>query len=174
MSLIGIDFLEVNILHFYWFNIYLIFNVKCKIFKLINSHNQWKERYVKWVLFIFGIAFFTFITNVLIRQSYNILFFFLKKPYAWFLSMLVIGFLLLFISSFFNNKLNMVTIVATLAFFANVPQKTQIVSDEKMEKFCNEFTEISNSRMKYRIGLGLYVFGCVIGWILGYSTIVQL
>lgn len=126
-----------------------------------------------WILLIFGIALFTFIANVAIKWSYNILFFILKKPLIWFFVMLLIGFSLLFASSFFENKLNMIAIASTLAFLVNIPPKSKEIADNDMKKLSDEMAEIKGSRMKYRLGLGFYVFGCILGWILGYGEIVK-
>lgn len=107
----------------------------------------------------------------MITWSYNILFYVLKKPVLWFVAMFAIGFLTLFLSSFFENKLDIISSAATLAFLFNMPPKNKDIPKDMMDKLSDEFSEIKNSRIKYYIGLGLYVAGCILGQVIGYAEV---
>ncbi len=126
---------------------------------------------MKWLYLILGIIVFTFLLNIMITWSYNILFAILKKPVLWLIVMFAIGFLTLFLSSYFKNALVMISIAAFLAFLLKIPPKNKDISRDEIDKLCDEYAEVKNSRIKYRIGLGLYVTGCIFGQVIGYAQI---
>jgi len=130
------------------------------------------------VLTILAIAFFTFVLNMLIKQSNNFIFIFFKKPTVWIAFMGLIIFLYFFVGSKFDNSFNIIWWSALLAFIVNIPpqaKKDETIDQEEKNKIVDEMYNemgIKNGKLKYRLGLASYVIGGILGWVLFYSKIV--
>lgn len=127
------------------------------------------------LLSLLAVVLFTFILNVTIIQSNNIIFMVFRKPVVWIIFMGSLSFLYFFTGSRFNNSFNIVWWSALLAFFVNIPPKSKGVDKTEtnvlIDKMYNDMG-IRKGRLKYRLGLIAYLIGGILGWILFYSKVV--
>ena len=132
------------------------------------------------ILIILAIAFLTFVLNILIIQSYNFIFMVFKKPTVWIIFMGLFSFLYFFIGSKFDNSFNIVWWSALLAFIVNIPPKAKkddALDQKEKNKIVDEMYNemgIKKGRLKYRIGLTVYLIGGILGWIIFYSQVITI
>ncbi|MFA6253050.1 MAG: hypothetical protein WCV69_02165 [Patescibacteria group bacterium] len=128
------------------------------------------------VLSLLVIAFLTFILNVLIRQSYNFIFMFFKKPIMWAVFMGLLSFICFFIGSQFNNLFDIIWWSVLLAFVVNIPPKLNKKLEKETSIVVNEVYKelgIEKGRLKYRIGLAAYLLGGILGWFIFYGELIR-
>ena len=114
---------------------------------------------------ILEVAIFSFVLSVLYRQSYNLLFFYLKKPLLW---ILFVGFLPLLwfsLGRIFHLSPTVVWWSSIIALGLNITPQSNLTKKE-MQEFADEFTEVPNSIQKSRYGRICFAIGIVVGWIL--------
>ena len=128
------------------------------------------------LLSLVAITFFTFILSILIRQSYNFIFMFFKKPILWAVSMGLISFVYFFVGSRFDNSFDVVWWSTLLAFIVNMPirlnNKSKKGADIVVDEVYREWG-IRKGKLKYRIGLASYLVGGILGWVMFYGEIVK-
>ena len=114
---------------------------------------------------VLEVAIFSFVLSVLYRQSYNLLFFYLKRPLLW---IIFVGFLPLFwfsLGVIFHMSPTTVWWSSIVALGLNIPSKNGLTKKE-MQEFADEFTEVPNSIQKSRRGRISFAVGIAVGWIL--------
>lgn len=128
------------------------------------------------LLSLIAIAFFTFVLSILIRQSYNFIFMFFKKPILWAVSMGLVSFVYFFVGSRFNNSFDVVWWSMLLAFIVNMPirlnNKSKKGADIVVDEVYGEWG-IRKGKLQYRIGLASYLVGGILGWVIFYGEIVK-
>ncbi|KAF3980836.1 MAG: hypothetical protein HFP76_00020 [Methylococcales symbiont of Iophon sp. n. MRB-2018] len=127
------------------------------------------------VLTIVSIVIFGFVINVLLKQSYNFIFFIGQKPFIWILAVAIIGVFAWGLSAIFGWGVNIPTWASTMAFFMNLPPSYNN-SDEKesAHQMVDEFYAemgLKNGRLLYRFGLASFVFSCLASWVLFYGEV---
>ena len=132
------------------------------------------------ILIILAIAFLIFVLNILIIQSYNFIFMVFKKPTVWIIFMGLLSFLYFFIGSKFDNSFNIIWWSALLAFIVNIPPKAKkddTLNQKGKNKIVDEMYNkmgIKKGRLKYRIGLTVYLICGILGWIIFYSQVITI
>lgn len=130
------------------------------------------------ILTILAIAFFTFVLNILIIQSNNFIFMVFKKPIIWIAFMGVLSFLYFFIGSRFDNSFNIIWWSALLVFVVNIPpkaKKDEMLNQKEKNKIVDDMyieMGIKNGRLKYKLGLAIYLIGGILGWVMFYSQVI--
>lgn len=130
---------------------------------------------MNYVILIFKVLVFTGIITILAKQSYNLFFFFLKKPIIWILSMFILNFLFFLIGSKIQSSFNAFWWSSFLALLALSPPKKNKEDQKSINKTVDEVYEdwgIKKGRLKYKLGLGTYILGGLAGWIIFYGEIV--
>ncbi len=130
---------------------------------------------MNWILVIIGIIVFGFIINVLLKQSYNFVFFLGKKPKTWIIICGIIAILAWWLSASFNWSVSIPAWSSLIGFLLNIPPKNK---DPKLQKELDELSEesyknigIPNGKFLYRVGLGVFIAVCVLSWLLFYTQI---
>ena len=129
------------------------------------------ETPMNFVLFIVLTPLLFFVITTIFRQSYNILFCFLKKPILWIVFVGILSFFAFFLSSLAPRSYHVVWWALLGALLDNIPPKKKILPEDEMNKLSDEMLNIKSSRRKYRIGLFSFAFGGVLGWLIFFSEI---
>jgi len=124
---------------------------------------------VKILSFIILTPLLFFVITTIFRQSYNLLFFLLKKPVVWIVFVGMLGYLVFYLSSRMPQSLNIVWWASLAAFFDNIPPENKAMSKAEMDELSDEMLDIKDSRLKYRVGLASFAVGCVLGWIIFFG-----
>ena len=125
---------------------------------------------MSFLFFVLKVAVSVSILNILYRQSYNIFFFYLHKPFLWIAFVGSLGFLWFLVGSFYNFSFNVVCWSAIIAFALNVPPKSPI-SKSEMSEFSDSFTGVNKSMLKSRVGLIGFAIGNILGLLLFWGEI---
>jgi len=126
-----------------------------------------------WV--IIKILVFTGILTVICKWSYNIIFMALKKPSLWSFLMLIINFLFFLVGSKIQNSFNAVWWSSALTFFAILPPQKNKENKAEINSTVDAMYEamgIKKGRLKYRIGLAMFIIGGLAGWLIFYGEII--
>jgi hypothetical protein len=114
---------------------------------------------------ILEVAIFSFLLSVLYRQSYNLLFFYLKKPLLWILFVGFLPILWFSLGVIFHLSPTVVWWSSIIALGLNITPQNNLAKKE-MREFADEFTEVPNSIQKSRYGRICFAIGIAVGWIL--------
>ena len=117
------------------------------------------------LIFFLKVAVSSSILNILYRQSYNLLFFYLHKPYLWIAFVGSLGIFWFLVGSYYDFSFNVVCWSAIVAFAQNVPPKSPF-SKSEMSEISDSFTEVSRSVLKSRAGLVSFALGNILGLLL--------
>jgi len=126
---------------------------------------------MKIILFIVLTLLLFLVITTLFKQSYNVLFFFLKKPILWIVFVGMLNFLVFYISSLAPKSYYVVLWASLVAFFDNLPPKNKVMTKAELNGLCDEMLDIKSSRLKYRIGLFSYALGGFLGWLVFFGKI---
>jgi hypothetical protein len=122
---------------------------------------------MSFLFFVLKVAVSEFVLNVLYRQSYNLLFFYLRKPTLWIIAVGCLGFLWFLIGSILNFSFNVVWLAAAIALALNIPKS--MFSKAEMSDISDDITGVVNSVRKSRAGLVSFALGSVLGWFLFWT-----
>ena len=131
------------------------------------------------IITLLAVAFFTAVLNILIIQSNNFIFMWFKRPISWIFFMGFLSFFYFSIGSQFENSFNIIWWSAFLAFLLNIPPKARkedAMNQDEKNKLVDEMYKdmgIKKGRLKYRLGLALYIIGGILGWVIFYGEIVS-
>ena len=127
------------------------------------------------VLLIAGILILGFLVNVLLKQSYNFIFFLGKKPVLWIVSVFVIAVVVWGISSALGWRVSVPAWACTLAFFMNIAQRYDSADEKKaVQAMADEvYAEmgLKHGRLLRRIGLTAFVLACLGSWVVFYGEV---
>ena len=130
---------------------------------------------IQTILMLIGILALSFIVNFLLKQSYNFLFFLLKKPSLWIISVLITAISFWYLSSVLGWSVSVPTWACTLAFLMNLPPSYDTDSDKQAANEAADvlYTDlgIRYGRLLYRAGLAAFVLASLGSWILFYGEI---
>lgn len=113
----------------------------------------------------------TFVLNIMLIWSNNIVFMLFKKPNYWILFTTSLSFLVIYLGSIWRVSYDVVFWSIIFSFLLNLPPRKSAsvkIEIDRMYQDCG----ISNGRMIYKLGLVMYLFGGLIGTVLFYSTII--
>jgi len=114
----------------------------------------------------------TFLLTALIRQSYNLFFIILQKPFYWLLVMFFLPVITFSFGSLFKSSFNIVWWSSFLSLLVNIPHKNNLLNKHEIDEIYNDL-EIKHGRLKYRLGLSLYLIAGLTCWFLFYGEIVR-
>lgn len=116
-----------------------------------------------------------FVLHILIKQTYNLVFFTLNRPVAWIVICGFVSFLTWLISYLFELNISIPSLATTIALLSSLPPKVQDGHLQKeMDKIADELYEsvgIKNGRKLYRVGLVVFLAVAIISWIVFYGDI---
>lgn len=120
-----------------------------------------------------GIVLLGFVTNVLLKQTYNFIFIIGQKPFVWMVLVAIVGIVVWGICAAFDWSVNIPAWASTMAFFMNLPPGHKNPGGkESAHQLTDEiYAEmgIKNGRILYRLGLTIFVFSCFVSWVLFYG-----
>ena len=125
------------------------------------------------VWFITKLALFAFVLNVLLRQSYNLIFFLGRRPVAWIWTVGLLGFLTVASAALLGWSNNLVAWACILAVAMNLPpafadskttKETTATADEVYAEM-----GIPGGKRKYRAGLIAFSLASLISYLLFYG-----
>ena len=104
------------------------------------------------VVFLVKLAVYAVFLNVLVRQSYNLFFFWLRKPVVWIIAMAVIGFANFATAGWIGSSVSLPFWATAIALVINVRPR---LKDELAKTVDEVYLEwgIIRGRLKYRLGL---------------------
>lgn len=117
---------------------------------------------------IVGILVLGFLVNVVLKQTYNFVFFMGKKPLLWVLIVTVVSALLWFFCALLGWSVSIPAGVATIAFFMNIPPSSTIESKAQAQEMRSEMG-LKHGALLYRVGLGGFAAASVAGWVIFYG-----
>lgn len=120
------------------------------------------------ILTVIGILILGFILNVILKQTYNLIFIFGKKPFAWALTTGLVSFAFWFMCAAFAWSVSIPAWACTIAFFMNVPPSHSKGGKELANVMYSEMG-IENGALLYRIGLGMFVVLAIASWVIFYG-----
>jgi len=127
------------------------------------------------ILIITGILLLGFVINVILKQTYNFIFFIGQKPVAWILVVAATSIAIWGVSAAFSWDVNIPAWSSTIAFFMNLPpEHKNRDGKESRNQMVDEFYTgigIKNGRLLYRFGLAIFVFSGIASWLLFYGEI---
>ena len=125
------------------------------------------------ILMIFGILLLGFVINVLLKQTYNFIFFIGRKPVLWILVITIISTVVWGISATFSWNVNVPAWSSTIAFFMNLPpEHNNREEKENANQMVDEFYAgmgIKHGRLLYRLGLASFACSGIASWLLLYG-----
>lgn len=120
------------------------------------------------LLGIIGILALGFFVNVVLKQTYNFIFYLGRKPFLWVLVSVAVGGLLWFVSAAFNWSVSIPGWASVIAFFMNLPPRSTPESKMQANEIYAE-AGLKHGALLYRIGLGGFVVSSVVGWVVFYG-----
>ena len=127
---------------------------------------------VAW--FVAKLILFAFLLSVLLRQSYNLIFFVGRRPVAWIVTVTVFGFVIVVVAAFLGSSSNLVFWAYTLAIAMNFGAAKNAEFAKEAAAVAEEiYAEmgITGGRTKYRIGLVGFALAAAVAYGLVYSEI---
>lgn len=128
------------------------------------------------ILTVLVIVALAFVVNVLLKQSYNLLFFVGRKPIAWIVSATVIGVGTWSVSAMAGWNVSVPAWACAIALVMNLPPRQQ--SSDKQRQVQTAVDEvyremgIRNGRFLYRVGLAVFLVASVGSWVVLYGRVV--
>lgn len=127
------------------------------------------------ILLITGILLLGFVVNVLLKQTYNFIFFIGQKPALWILVVSTISVIIWGISAASSWEVNIPAWSSTIAFFMNLPpehksREEKEIANQMADEFYNE-TGVKNGRLLYKLGLISFACSGIASWLLFYGEI---
>src|SRR5436190_791023 len=121
-----------------------------------------------WLIALIAVITCSTALNILFRQSYNFLFFMMKRPIIWIMTVALLGFLFAGLSSMVQQPfgLGVATWSLIVATVRNFPPKSALTREE-----ADAFSGVRRSQMKYGLGLTAFALGGLAGWILFYGAL---
>ena len=129
---------------------------------------------IQTILMLMGILVLSFIVNFLLKQSYNFLFFLLRKPWLWIVAVLITAISFWSLSSVLGWSASVPTWACALAFMMNLPSyDTDSEKQAAYEAADAIYTElgIRSGRLLYRTGLAAFVLASMGSWVVFYSEL---
>lgn len=127
------------------------------------------------ILMITGILLLGFVINVLLKQTYNFIFFIGQKPILWIFVVATLGVIIWSISAAFSWDVNIPAWSSTIAFFMNLPPEHKSREEkERTNLMVDEFYAemgVKNGRLLYKLGLISFACSGIASWLLFYSEI---
>lgn len=120
------------------------------------------------VLNIIGILALGFFVNVVLKQTYNFVFFMGKKPLLWVLVVAAVSVLLWFVCALLGWSVSIPAWAATIAFFMNIPPRSNSESKAQASEMYSELG-LKHGAILYRVGLGGFVVASIAGWVIFYG-----
>ena len=125
------------------------------------------------ILMIAGIFLLGWVINVSLKQTYNFIFFFGRKPFLWILTVSILEVVVWAISAALSWDLNIPAWSSTIAFFMNLPPEQKNRKEkERVNQMADElYTEmgLKNGRLLYRFGLISFACSGIASWLLLYG-----
>lgn len=121
-------------------------------------------------LSVFLVIVVSFLLNVAFRQSYNLLFFFLKKPKAWIVFVGAMNCFVFYLASLVQASF-VIWWASLLVLLNNIPPKVKAMGDAELDTLSDDLTGVRSSRTKYRVGLAAYALGGMAGWLLFHGRL---
>ena len=127
------------------------------------------------VLTIIGIIVFGFIVNVILKQTYNFIFFLGKKPYLWIGSVVVVSLIVWGLSAIVEWSVSIPAWSCIIALVMNWPpgqntkeeaEAVRTISDEVYAEM-----GIRYGRLLHRLGLVAFAITCIGFWIIFYGEV---
>lgn len=114
-----------------------------------------------------------FILNVILKQTYNLIFFIGRKPILWITCISIVSLAIWALASTFDWSVSIPAWACTIALIMNWPpsqktQDTQITASAIADEMYREMG-IPKGRLLYRIGLVSFIITSVASWILFYG-----
>jgi hypothetical protein len=130
------------------------------------------------IWFLAKLALFAFVLSVLLRQSYNLIFFAGRKPVLWIASVGTLGFVIVAIAALLHWSSTLVAWAYMLALALNVPgfRNARFGKEATAEAAAvadRVYAEmgINGGRRKYRIGLVAFALTAFIAYLLFYGEV---
>lgn len=124
---------------------------------------------------ILKFAVLVFMLNVLIRQTYNFVFLFGKRPLTWIAIIGLLGFGIVAMWGILGWSHGVVGWACLVALVTNIPQRGGGKTErEEAAIYVSEFYSemgIAHGHLKYRLGLTAFAVGAVAAWTLFYSEL---
>ena len=120
------------------------------------------------VLLVAGILILGFLLNVVLKQSYNFVFYLAKNPLLWICLVTGLSGLFWFVCGFFGLSVSVTAWATIMAFFMNLPPS----STTEAKTLANEMYEemgIKHGALLYRLGLAGFVVAAIASWIIFYG-----
>ena len=122
------------------------------------------------LLTFIGILVLGFVLNVILKQTYNFIFFIGKKPVVWALVFGLVTIVFWFICASFGWSVSTPAWASTMAFFMNLPSSSSKGAKELANEMYSEMG-IKNGALFYRIGLGIFVVSAIASWVVFYGHV---
>ena len=133
---------------------------------------------MKTIYIIFGIFSFGFILNVTIRQTYNFIFLYARRPKLWIVAMALISTSAWTVSGAMGWGVSIPAWASTMAFLINLPPSSNKKGSHEAQRRIadNIYKEIGidNGTRLYRIGLYTFFIFSILSWGLIYGEFVRL
>lgn len=119
-------------------------------------------------LSILGILILGFLLNVVLKQTYNFIFFLAKKPILWVFIVTILSSLFWLLCAFVGWSVSIPAWAAIMAFFMNLPPSSTKESKELANEMYTEMG-LKHGSLLYRFGLGGFVVASIVCWVIFYS-----
>jgi hypothetical protein len=126
---------------------------------------------ISYIVFIVESIVLGFVLQVAINFSHNLIFMSLKKPYLWIFSLIVLGFVNMFASTYFKDSLSVFLVGFVIAFAWSLPKRThnkQEIVDKNETIYI--MTGIKNGQRFYMVGLCLFLATSLSTWLWFYAN----
>jgi hypothetical protein len=120
------------------------------------------------VLNIIGILALGFFVNVVLKQTYNFIFYMCRKPLLWVLVAAAVSGLLWFVSALLNWSVSIPAWAATIAFFMNIPPRSTTESKAQANEIYAEMG-LKHGSLLYKVGLGGFVVSSIASGVIFYG-----
>jgi hypothetical protein len=124
---------------------------------------------------IAGILALGIILTIAIRQSYNLVFIALKKPWYWVIVLAFLSVSFWTVAASLNWSVNTPAWATTLALLLNLPPNAPTsdkVSDQLVEEIYSGMG-VPKGRKKYRFGLFVFAAASIVSWMYLYGRVVS-
>lgn len=120
------------------------------------------------VLTVIGVLALGFLINVILKQTYNFIFFFAKKPILWSVLITGVAALLWFICAFSGASVSVPFWASAIALYMNWPPKLT-KNEKELAKEMYVDMGLPKGPAFYRLGLFGFVTASLISWLVFYS-----
>lgn len=127
------------------------------------------------ILAIIGIIVLGFIVNVVLKQSYNFLFFLSGKPFWWMATVGFVAIAVWSISAVIGWDVSVPAWACSIALLMNLPPGQKNAEEKRaVQNLADEmYSEmgIRHGRLLHRLGLVIFVVACLVSWVVFYGEV---